>query len=271
VKIGGSLAFFMPGVPAEMHRMFDEQVVPRIRGMAPRDTHQIRLQTFGLPESIVGERLAGIEDSMPGIILGYRAHFPENEVKVLARARSDSAARELAEKGAQEVRTRLADVIYGEGDETFAGVLGRELRKRNLTLAIAESCTGGLVGHMITREPGASDFLLVDAVTYANSAKTRFLGIDDEVIRGHGAVSSEVAAAMSEGVRRMSGADVGLALTGVAGPTGGTAEKPVGTVYIAVTTGSGTTVKHRVFPGDRSRIQTFAAYAGLHLVRESLA
>jgi nicotinamide-nucleotide amidase len=163
----------------------------------------------------------------------------------------------------------LADIIYGEGDDTFAGVVGRTLRNKGLTLAIAESCTGGLVGHLLTSEPGASDFLLVDAVTYANTAKTRLLGIDEDVIRGHGAVSSEVAAAMAEGVRHVSGADVALALTGIAGPSGGSADKPVGTVYIAVTTAQGTIVKHRVFPGDRTMIQNFAAYAGLLMVKQA--
>ena len=158
---------------------------------------------------------------------------------------------------------------YGEADDTFASVVGRALRNRGVTLAIAESCTGGLVGHMVTREPGASDFLLVDAVTYANSAKTQLLGVDEDVLRGHGAVSAEVAAAMAEGVRRVSGADVALSLTGVAGPTGGTAEKPVGTVYLAVASAKGTVVKHRVFGGDRVPIQTLAAYAGLQLVREA--
>jgi nicotinamide-nucleotide amidase len=270
VRIGKALVCFMPGVPSEMQKMFDEQVTPRIRALASNDTHQIRLHTFGLPESVVGERLAGVEASFPGVTLGYRAHFPEIEVKVLARASSHAHARDICERATQEVRTRLTDVVYGEGDDTFAGVLGRELRKRGLTLAIAESCTGGLVGHMVTREPGASDFLLVDAVTYSNSAKTAFLGVDEEVIRGHGAVSTEVAAAMAEGARHVSGADIALSLTGVAGPTGGTADKPVGTVYIAVASKTGTTVKHRVFPGDRHRIQMFAAYAGLHLIRQSL-
>jgi nicotinamide-nucleotide amidase len=270
IRIGKAVAFFMPGVPSEMIRMFDEQVTPRIRALAPNDTHQIRLHTFGLPESVVGERLAGIEEANPGVIIGYRAHFPEIEVKVLARSSSSTNARELAERVTQEVRSRLSDVVYGEGDDTFAGVVGRELRKRGLTLAIAESCTGGLVGHMITREPGASDFLLVDAVTYSNAAKTRFLGVDEDVIRGHGAVSAEVAAAMAEGVRHQSGADVALSLTGVAGPAGGTPEKPVGTVYVAVAGPNGTTVKHRVFPGDRHRIQAYAAYVGLQLVRQSL-
>jgi len=192
-------------------------------------------------------------------------------VKVLARGASHDDARELCERATAEVRGRLAEVVYGDGDDTFAGVVGRVVRNKGYTLAIAESCTGGLVGHMVTREPGASDFLLVDAVTYANSAKTRLLGIDEEVIRGHGAVSSEVAAAMAEGVRRVSGADVALSLTGIAGPTGGTATKPVGTVFIALASQAGTTVSERHFVGDRHHIQIAAAYAGLNLVRHACA
>jgi len=268
VRIGGALAFFMPGVPREMKQMFEEQVVPRVRALAPNDSYQIRLRTFGLPESTVGERLAGVEQAFPGTTLGYRAHFPEIEVKVLARGLSQVAARELCERATLEVRHRLADVIYGEADDTFAGVTGRLLRKKEYTLAVAESCTGGLVGHLLTREPGASDFLLVDVVTYANSAKTRLLGIDEEVIRGHGAVSSEVACAMAEGVKRVSGADVALSLTGVAGPSGGSPEKPVGTVFIAVAGPLGVKVVERHFPGERHQIQTLAAYVGLNLVRQ---
>jgi nicotinamide-nucleotide amidase len=271
VTAGGALAFFMPGVPREMRRMFEEQVAPRIRQLAPSDSRQTRLRTFGLPESVVGERLAGVEEAFPGVTIGYRAHFPEIEVKVLARAGDAAAASALCVRATDDVRQRLADVIYGEGEDTFAGVVGRGLRARGFTLAIAESCTGGLVGHMVTREPGASDFLLVDAVTYANSAKTRLLGVDEDVLRGHGAVSPEVAAAMAEGVRRVASADVALSLTGVAGPSGGTAEKPVGTVYLAVASAKGTTVKHRVFPGERLQIQTLASYAGLQMVREACA
>jgi len=269
VRIGGAVAFFMPGVPREMKQMFDEQVVPRIRSLAPNDSYQLRLRSFGLPESVVGERLAGVETAFPGVTIGYRAHFPEIEVKVLARAGAKAAARDLCEEATAEVRRRLADVIYGEAGDTYAGVVGRALRDKGYTLAIAESCTGGLVGALITREPGASSFLLVDAVTYANSAKTRLLGVGEDVLRGHGAVSAEVAAAMAQGVRHLSGADVALSLTGVAGPTGGSAEKPVGTVFIAVAGPRGVLeVKERHFPGDRQQIQTLAAYAGLHLVRE---
>ncbi|HEY1956414.1 MAG TPA: competence/damage-inducible protein A [Polyangiaceae bacterium] len=267
VRVGRATAFFMPGVPREMTRMFEEQVTPRIRKIAPNDTHQIRLKTFGLPESVVGEKLAGIESAHEGVIIGYRAHYPEIEVKVLAKAASQASAREACDKATAEVRARLGDVIYGEGDDTFASVVGRVLRNRGVSLAIAESCTGGLVGSMLTREPGASDFLLLDAVTYANSAKSRVLGVDEDMLRAHGAVSAEVAAAMAEGARRASGSDIALSLTGIAGPAGGSEAKPVGTVYLAVTGARGTDVKHRVFSGERWQIQTIAAYAGLQLVR----
>jgi nicotinamide-nucleotide amidase len=272
VRIGEARAFFMPGVPKEMQKMFDEQVVPRIRDLAPNDSHQIRFRTFGLPESVVGEKLEGIEEANPGVTIGYRAHFPEIEVKVLARAKDNAAAQALCERAAAEVRARLGDVVYGEGHDTFAGVVGRALRTRGQTLAIAESCTGGLVGALLTKEPGASDFLLLDAVTYANSAKQRVLGVDEDVLRGHGAVSAECAQRMAEGARRVSGADVALAITGVAGPGGGSDDKPVGLVYLAVSTASGTVVKERRFSSsmDRVWIQTLAAYTGLTMVKDAV-
>src|ERR1700722_18674847 len=256
VRIGECVAYFLPGVPEEMKRMFEEQVVPRIRALAPNNLFQLRLRTFGLPESLVGERLAGVEQAFPGTTLGYRAHFPEIEVKVLARAASPVAAADICTRATAEVRARLGIHVFGEGEDTFAGVVGRALPARGWTLAIAESCTGGLVGHMLTREPGASDFLLLDAVTYANSAKARVLGVDEETIRWHGAVSSEVAAAMAQGAKRVSGADVALALTGVAGPDGGSEEKPVGTVYIALARPDGTVdVMLRSLGGDRARLR----------------
>lgn len=270
VSLGEARAFFMPGVPREMKKMFEEQITPRIRELSPNDNHQIRLRTFGMPESVVGEKLAGIEAAHPGVTIGYRAHFPEIEVKVLARAKDKPAAHELATRAANEVRARLADVLYGEGEDTFPGVVGRALRTRGWTLAVAESCTGGLVGHLLTREPGASDYLLLDAVTYANSAKQQVLGVDEDALRGHGAVSAEVATRMAEGARRVSGADVALAITGIAGPTGGTETKPVGLVYLAVATTKGTIVKERNFQfADRTMIQTIAAYGGLSLVLDA--
>ena len=284
-KVRGARAYFMPGVPHEMKRMFDEQVVPRIRDIAPNDSHQIRFRTFGSPESAVGDKLAGVEEAFPGVTIGYRAHFPEIEVKVLARMPGPASrrpgdvvptdpqavVRDLAERAAAEVRTRLGDIVYGDGHDTFAGVVGRALRTRGWTLAIAESCTGGLVGHMITREPGASDYLLLDAVTYANSAKQSVLGVDEDVLRGHGAVSAECAQRMAEGARRVSGADVALAITGIAGPGGASDNKPVGLVYFAIATKDGTEVKERRFNGERLWIQTLASYVGLQMVKDTTA
>jgi competence/damage-inducible protein CinA-like protein len=272
VRFGPCVAYFLPGVPREMRKMFEEQVAPRIRALAPNNLFQSHLRTFGLPESAVGEKLAGVEQAFAGTTIGYRAHFPEIEVKVLARGASYALARDLCERATAEVRARLGTHVFGEADDTFAGIVGRALRAQGWTLAVAESCTGGLVGHMLTREPGASDFFLLDAVTYANSAKTRVLGVNEETIRWHGAVSSEVAAAMAAGAKRVSGADVALSLTGIAGPSGASEGKPVGTVYIALVRHDGTTeVRHRVFGGDRLQVQTLAAYAGLEMVRELCA
>jgi nicotinamide-nucleotide amidase len=272
VGIGECLAYFMPGVPREMKRMFEEQVAPRIRSIASNTSFQSRLLTFGLPESVVGEKLAGVETAFPGITLGYRAHFPEIEVKVLARSTSPGAARDACDRATADVRARLGTAIYGEGEDTFAGVVGRALRTRGWTFAIAESCTGGLVGHMLTAEHGASDFLLLDAVTYANSAKARVLGVDEETIRWHGAVSPEVAEAMARGAKRVAGAHLALALTGIAGPGGGSESKPVGTVYLALARPDGTTdVQYRQYNGDREQIRTLASYAGLQMVRELCA
>jgi nicotinamide-nucleotide amidase len=269
VALGDCRAFFMPGVPFEMKKMFAEQVVPHIKTLAPRLTFQHRLNTFGMGESAVGERLSGIEAAHPGVVIGYRAHFPEVQVKVLAQGDSQEASRELADRVAAEVRERLADVIFGEGDVAFPQAVASALIEQKLRLAVAESCTGGLIGHLLTKDP-ASEYFIADTVTYANSAKQRLLGVSESDLATHGAVSSVVAAAMAEGVRKVCDADIGVAITGIAGPTGGTPQKPVGLVHWAVARRDGKTVtRERVFRGDRARIQMLAAYAALSLVRDA--
>ena len=266
ILLGDTPLFFLPGVPREMKRMFTDQVLPRIRPSAPNNTSQVRLRTYGLGESLVGQALAGIEGTHAGVTLGYRVHFPEVDVKVHARGANREVARDLAIRAATEVKARLGDVVYGEGDEAFAEMVGRAMRSRGYRLSLAESCTGGLIAHMLTRYP-ASDYLMGGAVTYANSAKTRLLGVSEDTLRGHGAVSAEVAAEMAEGVRRVCETDVGLSVTGIAGPTGGTAEKPVGLVYWAVAHPGGTVVRNKVFQGEREEVQIASAYAVLDLLR----
>ena len=266
VAIGGSLAMFLPGVPREVEGLWATQVAPRLRERVTRQSVQVRLQTFGLPESQVGERLRGLEEDHPGLTIGYRATIPEVEVKLLLRADDEARAREQVLAVVEEVRSRLGEYVYGDGDDVFAECVGRAVRGRGWRLALAESCTGGLVGHLLTSFP-ASEFFIASAVTYANSAKTRLVGVNDDILRAHGAVSAEVAAAMAEGIRRVCEVDIALAVTGVAGPTGGTPEKPVGLVHWAVAHPGGMLLEHRVLSGERQDIQRLAAFIGLSLVR----
>jgi nicotinamide-nucleotide amidase len=267
LKLGRALAYFMPGVPFEMKAMFEAHVTPAITPLL-RDRHyQVLLRTFGLPESTVNDRLAGIEADL-GVTIGYRATMPEIEVKVLARASTLEEARERAEHGATLVRARLGEeVVFGEGKARFPEALSHLLQAKGLTLALAESCTGGVVAELLTAHAGASAVFLGSAVTYANTAKTALVGVPAELIAQHGAVSAEVARAMAEGARRVFGSSLALALTGIAGPSGGTPDKPVGLVHYAVASSAGTTDVRTVFGGNREQVRRRAAFAGLALVR----
>lgn len=270
VQFGDATAYFMPGVPREMKAMFLSEILPRIRPSAPNNTYQARLRTYGMSEANIGARLTGVEDEFPGVVLGYRVDFPEVDVKIHARAGTQTQARDLCLRAADDVRRRLGDIVYGEGDDAFAEVVGRTLRAKGARVVIAESCTGGLIAHLLTSFP-ASDYFVGSAVTYANAAKTRMLGVSEDTLRGHGAVSAEVAAEMAEGARALCDCEYALAVTGIAGPTGGTSKKPVGLCYWAVAHAGGTFVRDRVFPGDRDEIQTLAAYAALDLLRRITA
>lgn len=266
-RLGLGDFFFLPGVPAEMERIFEECVTRRIVALAAPRSHQVVLRTYGAGESAVGERLAGLAGAFPGVTVGYRARFPEVDVKLLARAADAHAARTLAERAADEARNRLGELVFGERDDPFAAAVGRALRARGWTLAVAESCTGGLLGAVLTAVPGASEYLLLDAVVYANAAKESVLGVPAEVLQAHGAVSAECVGAMAEGARRAVGADLAIAVSGVAGPTGGSSEKPVGTVFFGLASARGTVVRRLRFAGDRERVQRQAAWEALAMVR----
>ncbi|HET9957924.1 MAG TPA: CinA family nicotinamide mononucleotide deamidase-related protein [Polyangiaceae bacterium] len=264
VRIARALAFFMPGVPREMKPMFESSVLPAVAPLVDVASHQIHLQTFGLPESEANDRLAGVEAQF-GVLIGYRVSMPVLEIKVLARDASASVAETRARTAADEVRRRLGDVVYAEGHATLPEVLGAELKSRGLRLACAESCTGGLVGELLTDRPSASEFFAGSAVVYENRQKTRLLGVDAALIEQHGAVSEPVARAMAEGALRVFEVDVALAITGIAGPGGGTETKPVGLVHYAVATPRGTTARSFVFVRDRYMVRRRAAFAALDL------
>ncbi|HEY4105154.1 MAG TPA: nicotinamide-nucleotide amidohydrolase family protein, partial [Polyangiaceae bacterium] len=211
--------------------------------------------------------LAGIESEFD-VTIGYRATMPEIEVKILARADSLEAARERSERAAQVVRARLGDeIVFGEGTARFPEAVSRLLEARGLTLGLAESCTGGLVAELVTAHAGASAVFRGSAVTYANEAKISLLGVPESLIASCGAVSCEIARSMAEGALRAFNVDVALALTGIAGPGGGSPEKPVGLVHYAVTTRAGTSDVRAVFSGNREQVRRRAAFAGLSLVR----
>ncbi|HYP76005.1 MAG TPA: competence/damage-inducible protein A [Polyangiaceae bacterium] len=267
LKLNRALAYFMPGVPFEMKAMFESFVEPAILPLRGDRHFQILLRTFGLPESEVNDRLAGIEAEF-GVTIGYRATLPEIEVKVLARAQDVELARQRAERGAQAVRERLGeDVIFGEGKTRFPEALCTLLQAKAQTLALAESCTGGLVSELLTAHSGSSAVFRGGAVTYSNESKIALLGVQAVLLARFGAVSAEVARAMAEGARVAFNADFALALTGIAGPTGGSAEKPVGLVHIAVASAAGVSDRRVVFTGNRDQVRRRAAFAGLALVR----
>lgn len=274
VSLGEARAFFFPGVPSEMEHLFETHVTPQLRALGAPTSHQEHIRVFGLRESEVAERLADLDAGgaarRAGVTLGYRAQLPEIEVKVLARAADLATARVLSEDVAREVRLRLGRHAFGGRDDRYPTYVGRLLREKKLRLALAESCTGGLVGKLLTDAAGSSDFLVLDAVVYANEAKRDLLGVPAALLDKHGAVSSEVACAMAEGALARARADVAVAITGIAGPGGGSAEKPVGTVWFALARKGGASVTTlRTFTGDRARVRTLAAYAALALVAEA--
>jgi nicotinamide-nucleotide amidase len=269
VAIGSALACFMPGVPSEMTHMFETYVVPLLEPIERSARHQVRLRCFGLPESEVNDRLAGLEAAY-GVVIGYRASMSELEVKVLAGGTSLDEARARAVAAAGEVRARLGTNVYAEGMTSLPAVLVELLAARGETLALAESCTGGLGAELVTRVPGASRVFTGSVVAYSNDVKVALLGVPRALIDAHGAVSDEVARAMAEGSRRALGATYGLAFTGIAGPGGGSDEKPVGLVHMALASAEPTQADRRVFPGTRDEIRRRAVYWGLGLLRRTL-
>jgi nicotinamide-nucleotide amidase len=237
LKVGRCLFFFLPGVPFEMKRMLAFQVVPRILAlMGGRREHRLikTLSCFGLTESLTGERLVGLGVEFPGVQLGLRAKFPEIQVKLYASGADEAGISQQIEKAAGWARRRLKDIVFSDSGEPMAAAVGGLLRQRKATLAVAESCTGGLISHLLTEVAGSSDYFLFSAVTYANQAKTAVLGVSADTLSRCGAVHEDTAREMAAGVRRVSGATHGIATTGIAGPTGGSAEKPVGTVCIGL-------------------------------------
>ena len=263
----GRVAVLLPGVPSEMRGLLVDEVLPRVaqRVGSRRVVLSRTLRTTGVPESALAERIGAVEDDIAPLTLAYIPSIVGVDLRLTAWSLPpDEAERRLAETGAG-LRARLDDHCYGENEADLAAVVLDLLRGKRL--AVGESCTGGLIAGRITAVPGASDVFVGGVVAYANGVKTDLLEVPAATLETHGAVSEEAVRAMAEGVQRRFAADAGLAVTGIAGPGGGTPEKPVSTVWLAARLGSTTRAVKRVFPGDRGEIRGRAAQAALDLLR----
>jgi nicotinamide-nucleotide amidase len=273
VEVGGKPIYAVPGVPREMERMLERAVLPdlAVRAGEGRAIVSRTLRTAGLGESLLAERLTPLWDSFAagGVTMAYLASAGEVRIRLTAvGATRDQALDEIAPVEAA-IRAELGDLVYGQDDETLEAKIGRLLVSAKRTLGCAESLTGGLLGGRVTTVPGSSDYYLGGVITYATDAKAAVLGVDRGLLAEHGPVSEAVAGAMAEGVRRLLGASVGLATTGVAGPTeqGG---QPVGTLCLGVADADGTVTRRVRAPGDRAQVRAWAATSALDLLRRRL-
>ena len=274
-----SLLVSLPGVPREMEAMMVQEVIPVLKSRLDSAKYRARaitrqiFHTFGLPEADVDAKLQGLIPKGIPVDLGLLA----SPMGVLVSLTTKSGSRKSGMRGnllqslAHQVRSRLSDWLFAEGDETMEEVVGRLLTKQGLTVALAESCTGGLIGHRLTQVPGSSAYVDRSVICYSNRAKQEMLGVPAELIATYGAVSKEVAASMATGIRERAGVSVGISVTGIAGPGGATETKPIGLVYIGLAGGAGDSVtKEFRFHGDRQVIKQRSSQAALDLLRRWL-
>lgn len=268
----GRLAVLLPGPPGEMKPMFDEQVLPRLRALAgaTRVVRRRVLKIAGMPESGVDEVAAPVYSRFANPVTTILGAPGQVELHLVAHGDGEADAESRIEELARLLRDALPGRIFSEDGRELPRVVADLLRERSLTLALAESCTGGLLAARLTEVPGVSAVLERAVVTYANQAKVEALGVAPTLLDAHGAVSEEVAAAMAEGVMKAARSDVAVAITGIAGPDGGTPEKPVGLVYVAIRGAAGTRVRRNHFPGGRELVRLQATQVALEMLRRGL-
>lgn len=264
----GRVVVMLPGVPSEMRGLLAEEVVPRLSQREKGTVVRSRtVRTTGIAESALAERVGAIEDDIAPLTLAYLPSPDGVDLRVTAWGLREAEADQKLAAVAAVLRERAGDHSYAEDRGDLAAVVLEQLRARQARLVVAESCTGGLLGARITAVPGASDVFIGGVVAYDNVVKSGMLDVRPELLERHGAVSEEVVSAMAEGVQRQFAVDAALAITGIAGPSGGTADKPVGTVWMAARLGTEARALKRIFPGDRGEIRARAAQGALDLLR----
>jgi len=269
----GKFCFVLPGVPAEMERLVQDSVIPFLSTHAPSEKSCISyktLRTTGIFESRLMETLGDLQPIQQFAKLAFLPHYYGVDLRLTVKSSSKKECERRLREAEKLIRGKIDSYIYGEDDETLEQKVAELLFKTNARVATAESCTGGLLSHKFTNVPGSSNYFLGGVVAYSNSAKMKVLGVQADTLRQFGAVSEQTAKEMAEGVRNLLGADFALSTTGIAGPTGGTKDKPVGLVFIGFSDGTTITAKKLIFTSDRLANKERSSYAALELLRRHL-
>lgn len=264
----GKVVVMLPGPPSEMIPMFEESVMKYFREKSPYKIVSKFVRIFGVGESMVESKLMDMINNQTNPTIAPYAKEGEVTLRVTAKCKMDESAEEIIEPVVSEIKERLGTAVYSTDDKNLEEVVGELLIRSDLKITVAESCTGGLISSRLTNIPGISGVFNRGIICYSNESKIENLGVKPETIRDFGAVSKETAIEMAEGIRKLSGTDIGLSVTGIAGPTGGTAQKPVGLVYIALSSVDGTECREFKLWGERKRIRNVAALHAFDMVRQ---
>jgi nicotinamide-nucleotide amidase len=270
-EVNSKLLVALPGVPSEMKQMFAESVLPELQRLAGGQAVVVRkLRCFGTGESNIAELLGPLMQRGRNPLINCTAKHGVITLTINAIAEDKDTARQMAEKDVKSLRDKLGELVYGMEEQTLAEVVGEKLSQQKKTIAVAESCTGGCLAKLLTDIPGASGYFTYGWITYSNSAKTSELGVGADLIEKHGAVSEQVACAMAQGARKKARTDFAIGITGIAGPSGATEQKPVGLVYISVDSDNECETKRCLFFHDRAFIRLRAAQTALNMLRLKL-
>ena len=271
IEEDGVRILLLPGPPHEMEAMFESACLPRLARLSTGERLSSRVyKVVGLPESEVDQRIAPIYKAYVNPTTTILAVAGAIEIHLRARAANEDEAQALLTELGDKIELALGDHVFSTRGESLEQIVAMYLNMKQKSVAVAESCTGGLLSERLTRVPGSSGYFLGGVVCYGNDLKTKLAGVPPALLEAHGAVSKPVAQALAEGIRSRSGANIGIGITGVAGPSGGTPEKPVGLVYISLADERGTQVREFRFPGDRERIRHWATQAALELIRRRM-
>ena len=267
-KFQNKCLFALPGVPFEMKKIFESFVLPELNKQGAIGFTVVRkVRCFGEGESVIAEKLGDLMNRKRNPLINSTVDSGVISLHIVASAASRQQAEQMAQTDFDKLRNLLGDLVFGTDDQTLSEVVGQRLAKLHKTIAVAESCTGGLVARLLTDTPGSSAYFTHGWITYSNKAKIEQLGVSPQLIEQYGAVSEQVASAMAQAAKKIAQTDFSIAVTGIAGPTGGTEQKPVGLVYISVTTYNDCIIKRFVFSHTRDIIRQRAALTALNMLR----